>query len=100
MRRFRVAETSMHPTLAPGDVLLTVPDDRPGADSIVVFRHPDGRDMWLVKRVTASADGEAWVESDNPRVTMADSRTFGWVPTAEMHRAVLRWRRPLGIRRV
>lgn len=84
----------MRPALVPGDTLLTVSDTDPPVGSIVVFRHPTEPDRWLVKRVSAVSGGEAWVESDDPRVTMADSRTHGWIPTGEMYRVVLRFRRP------
>ncbi|MFP5331918.1 MAG: S26 family signal peptidase [Acidimicrobiia bacterium] len=94
IRRFRVAEDSMRPALAPGDTLLTISDADPPIGSIVVFRHPTVPDRWLVKRVSAVSGGEAWVESDDSEATMADSRTLGWVPTHGMHRVVLRFRSP------
>jgi hypothetical protein len=56
--------------------------------------------MWLVKRVGAYSDGEAWLESDNPDATNADSRTLGWVGTETMHRAVIRYRPPLSLIRL
>lgn len=94
MRRFRVAEESMSPVLVAGDIVLAARDRQPPAGAIVVFPHPKHPGSWLVKRVTASDGTDAWVESDNPAATMADSRTLGWIPTAEMHRAILRYRRP------
>ena len=90
----------MLPVLRPGDVLLAWPDADPVAGSIVVFPHPAEPEMWLVKRVTATAHGEAWVESENQDVTMADSRTFGWVRTGRMYRARWRVRRPASISRI
>ncbi|HSJ28485.1 MAG TPA: nickel-type superoxide dismutase maturation protease [Acidimicrobiia bacterium] len=92
MRRFRIAEESMLPTLRPGDIVLATTDRRPPAGSVVVFRHPRREDLWLVKRVTALGGDEMWVESDNPEATMADSRTLGWIPTELTYRARLRLR--------
>jgi hypothetical protein len=89
----------MLPDLCPGDVVLAKPDSSPHAGSIVVFVHPDKEGMWLIKRATAVADGEAWVESDNAEATMADSRTFGWVSTANMYRVVAQYRKPLWLTR-
>lgn len=100
MRRFVVAEASMSPVLEPGDVVVARRDDHPPPGSIVVFPHPTRPGMWLVKRATAVSGGEAWVESDNHRATMADSRTFGWLPTDTMYRAVLRHRRRFSITRL
>ena len=90
----------MSPALRPGDVLFARPDRRPAAGSVVVFPHPAGGALWLVKRVTACEAGEAWVESDNPEVTMADSRTLGWVSTDDMHRVLARFRPPFSITRL
>ena len=89
----------MLPTLRPGDIVVTTADTDPPPDSIVVFPHP-AEDMWLVKRATAVAAGEAWVESDNPDATTADSRTLGWVPTTHMHRIILRYRPPRSLTRL
>lgn len=85
----------MLPSLRPGDVVLATRDPSPPAGSIVVFVHPDSDGMWLIKRATAVSDGEAWVESDNADATVADSRTFGWVSTSNMHRVVAQYRKPL-----
>lgn len=96
MRRFEVVEESMLPGLRPGDLLVARRDAHPKPGSIVVFPRDDG--TWLVKRLVAESDGEAWVGSDNEGVTMADSRTLGWIPTRSMYRAWLRFRRPASIR--
>lgn len=95
MRRFQVAEESMSPALRAGDILFASPDADPTPGKVVVFPHGD---RWLVKRIAAVADGEAWVESDNPEATMADSRTLGWIPTHRMFRVFLRYRAPLSFR--
>ena len=95
MRRFRVAEESMSPALVAGDIVWAAPDQQPPAGAIVVFPHPQHPGSWLVKRVTACDGAEAWVESDNPTVTMADSRTLGWIPTTGMYRVTWRFRRPI-----
>jgi hypothetical protein len=100
MRRFQVVEESMLPTLRPGDVVVARRDTSPGPGSIVVLPHPGIDGMWIVKRLAAVADGEAWVESDNTDSTMADSRTLGWVPTDGIHRAIFRYRRPLSLARL
>ncbi|MEX2653608.1 MAG: S24/S26 family peptidase [Acidimicrobiia bacterium] len=98
MRRFEVAEESMLPGLRPGDILLARRSDHPPPGSIVVFPHPNDRAMWLVKRLVAASEGEAWVESDNQDATLADSRTLGWIATGSMYRAWLRYRRPASVR--
>jgi signal peptidase I len=97
LMRFRVVEDSMLPTLRPGDMLLARADRAPAPGSVVVF--PDPRSSrWLVKRIAAVSNGEAWVESDNADATRADSRTLGWVKTDQMCRAFLRYRFPVGLR--
>lgn len=90
----------MLPTLRPGDVVVARSDTSPEPGAIVVLPHPGVDGMWLVKRLTAISQGEAWVESDNPDATMADSRTLGWVPTAHLHRALFRYRSPLSLSRL
>ena len=100
MRRFQVVEESMLPALRPGDVVLAVRDSDPPFGSIVVLPHPRKPDMWLIKRLTAQSDGELWVESDNPGATMADSRTFGWVPARSIYRALWRIRHGVLIQRI
>lgn len=90
----------MRPTLQAGDILLTRHDTHPSAGAVVVFPHPSQPDRWLVKRVAACDGAEAWVESDDPTTTMADSRTLGWIPTAGMYRAMVRYRRPFAFGRL
>lgn len=100
MRRFQVVEESMLPALRPGDVVLGVRDPEPHFGSLVVLPHPGKPDMWLIKRLVAHSDGEAWVESDNPDVGATDSRTFGWAPASSMYRVTWRVRRGLFVRRI
>lgn len=94
MKRFRVAENSMLPSLEPGEELVATDSREPAIDDLVVFPHPARRDFWLVKRRVdpphALADDEAWVLSDNPSVTRADSRTLGPVPVSSMLTVVSR----------
>lgn len=99
MRRFQVVEESMLPALRPGDLVLAVSDPEPPFGSIVVLAHPEKPDMWLVKRLVAQSDGEAWVESDNPDVG-TDSRSFGWTPAQSLYRVTWRVRHGLFARRI
>jgi nickel-type superoxide dismutase maturation protease len=79
-RRFVVADTSMRPTLEPGDRLLVLKWSGPRAGQLAVFREPDARLTFAVKRVVqAGPHGELTVRGDNPNVSR-DSRLFGPVP--------------------
>ncbi|MFQ5522001.1 MAG: hypothetical protein ACE5F5_00280 [Acidimicrobiia bacterium] len=94
MRRFRVAEQSMLPTLRPGEEIVAT-DSRPARPGdLVVFSHPDRNHFWMVKRMVSPREpleqGLAWVVSDNPEVTRADSRTLGPVPLASLMPVVTR----------
>ena len=95
MHRFRVAEDSMRPALAPGDEFVTTGSRRPVVGEIVALPHPSRNDFWLVKRMSAGpgqmvdghgllVDDLAWVTSDNHIVDGHDSRTFGPVPIATL----------------
>lgn len=78
MKRFRVAETSMVPTLLPGDEFVGTSSVRPGVGDVVAVLHPERDDFWLVKRVTRIAGEDAlWIESDNAGANAVDSRTLG-----------------------
>jgi signal peptidase I len=105
--RVAVTESSMAPTIQPGDWLLVDPTTarwpRPGA--IVVFREPDS-DLLAIKRVAAGpgdrveldeghlrlAADEAWVLSDARDADLLaegsgkpiDSRRYGPVPVANL----------------
>lgn len=81
MRRFEIAQESMLPNLRPGQEVVAVDTRQPVIGDVVVFEHPDRDDFWLVKRMATPPhpieEGQAWVLSDNPDVTRADSRTLG-----------------------
>ncbi|HET6317211.1 MAG TPA: S26 family signal peptidase [Chloroflexota bacterium] len=73
----RVAETSMQPTLQPGDRLIVLRWSRPRVGDLVVLRDPAFRSRLLVKRVAGrTADGSYIVQADNPNVG-SDSRHLG-----------------------
>jgi nickel-type superoxide dismutase maturation protease len=77
LRRFVVEDTSMQPTLQPGDRLWVFqwPSPRPG--DVVVLRLPDRQLTFAVKRVASlDTQGGVVVHSDNPNVSR-DSRESG-----------------------
>ncbi len=88
MKRFRIEEMSMAPTLTPGVEVMTTDSRRAAIGDIVVFEHPDRRGFWLVKRRVEPPQpiggGQAWVMSDNPEATRADSRSFGAIPIEKL----------------
>jgi nickel-type superoxide dismutase maturation protease len=82
LRRFRVRDTSMQPALQPGDRLLVLTWAAPRTHDVIVFRDPDARETFTVKRVQAlTAEGDVVVSGDNANVSR-DSRHFGPVPRA------------------
>jgi DNA-3-methyladenine glycosylase II len=94
LRRFRVAEDSMVPTLLPGDEFIANTEASAVTGQLVAALHPTREGFWLVKRLAAmegdvvKADGadrvlgggEAWLLSDNTTAG-SDSRSFGPVPS-------------------
>ncbi|HEY5889846.1 MAG TPA: S26 family signal peptidase, partial [Acidimicrobiia bacterium] len=91
MRRFRVAEHSMVPTLLPGEEFMANTLEKAHVGDVVAVQHPGRPDFWLVKRLAAvPADivetgagartlgaHEAWVVSDSQADGARDSRHFG-----------------------
>lgn len=81
MRRFEIAQESMLPNLRPGDEVVAVDTRPPRVGDVVVFQHPKRDGFWVIKRLAEPPhpidDHQAWVVSDNPEVTRADSRTLG-----------------------
>ena len=53
MHRFRVAEDSMRPALAPGEEFVASTTLTPAPGDVVALPHPGREDFWLVKRMTA-----------------------------------------------
>ncbi|MBW3667372.1 MAG: DNA-3-methyladenine glycosylase 2 family protein [Actinobacteria bacterium] len=88
MRRYEVAQRSMVPNLRPGQEVVAT-DSRPAQiGDVVVFEHPHRPGFWMIKRMAESpaelAGDQAWVLSDNPAETRADSRTLGPLPRAAL----------------
>jgi len=98
MWRVVVAERSMEPGLVPGDRLLVwrgfgarrangggghAPARqglRIAAGQVVIARHPQRRDLLLVKRAAWREAEGWWVTADNPAAGGVDSFRFGLVP--------------------
>ena len=81
LRRFRVEDESMRPTLEPGDYVLVnawaYRFRRPGRGDLVVVRDPEAPERFLVKRVSEATDAaRVQVVGDN-RTMSRDSRAFG-----------------------
>ena len=75
----------MEPGLRPGDWLLVRRSVRPRwplrirPGQLVIARHPDRPDLFLLKRAARREPGGWWLESDNPWAGAVDSREFGVV---------------------
>ncbi|WUH97136.1 nickel-type superoxide dismutase maturation protease [Spirillospora sp. NBC_00431] len=93
LRAVEVTGDSMLPALKPGDWLLVRTGVRPEVGDIVVARHPDQRDLLIVKRADHRAGDGWWLESDNQRARgRRDSWDFGAVPDALiLGRAIARY---------
>lgn len=94
LRRYEVAQRSMLPNLSPGQEVVAT-DSRPAqVGDVVVFEHPGRPGFWMIKRMTEPTltidDDQAWVLSDNPAETRADSRTLGALPKAALRPVVER----------
>jgi nickel-type superoxide dismutase maturation protease len=100
--RVAVAEHSMEPALRPGDWLLIWRGTgrrpvrvRPG--QLVVARHPQQRQMLLVKRAAWHEPDGWWLDSDNPLAGAVDSTRFGLVaPELIEGRVVMKYGRAPG----
>lgn len=69
-----MAGHSMTPTLQPGQEVVAVTTREAMPGNLVVFEHPQRRDVWLIKRLV---DETGWVVSDNHELGDTDSRTLG-----------------------
>ena len=85
--RVEIRGASMRPTLEPGDWAIAVAARRVRRGDVVVIEHPERPGFEMVKRVTgvagdqvneghSVAEGELWVEGDDPGGS-TDSRRFG-----------------------
>ncbi|MFI0411494.1 nickel-type superoxide dismutase maturation protease [Actinomadura sp. 3N508] len=101
LRTVEVTGDSMLPGLRPGDWLLVRTGVRPEAGDVVVARHPERRELLIVKRADHRARDGWWLESDNQGARgRRDSWDFGAVPDALIvGRVVARyWPRPAILR--
>jgi nickel-type superoxide dismutase maturation protease len=80
LRRFRVEDDSMRPTLEPGDYVVVnrwaYRFRQPAKGDLVVVRDPEGPDRFLVKRISEVGPSQIEVLGDSP-VGSRDSRRFG-----------------------
>lgn len=94
MRRYEIAQRSMLPNLRPGQEVVATDSREAELGEIVVFEHPDRPGFWMIKRVVeapeAIAAHQAWLLSDNPSETRADSRSLGALPRAALRPVVER----------
>lgn len=95
LRRLRVREESMLPTLAPGEVILINPrayrqtDPSPG--DLIVAQHPVMEHLKIVKRVlSVDNQGLVYLLSDNSTLPHSqDSRNFGALDRSQVVGQVL-----------
>lgn len=76
MKRFVVAESSMAPTLNPGDYLLAMRLQKPRSGDIVVFEHHPG--YFMVKRIVAVAGDKVEIDQGSVFVNGAPERSPGY----------------------
>lgn len=80
--RFRVEDTSMEPTLKPGDHVivnrLAYLFGKPSKNDVIVLKHPQQKEKFLVKRIAEIRDSEYFVLGDNTEFSK-DSRHFGTI---------------------
>jgi nickel-type superoxide dismutase maturation protease len=87
----RVEGRSMLPTLAPGDLVVTLPALLPGVvrpGRVVVCRDPRSPERVILKRVVAIEDGRLTLRGDNDAES-TDSRVFGLVDRSDVRRVVV-----------
>ncbi|MEE9592801.1 MAG: nickel-type superoxide dismutase maturation protease [Thermoplasmata archaeon] len=79
LRRFRIRDRSMEPTLREGDQVIASPLPyllgRPSVGDLVVLRHPY-ENRFLVKRISEVDGSRISIVGDNRRHS-TDSRDFG-----------------------
>lgn len=86
--RYAIVETSMVPTLQPGDWVLGVrKPHRVDAGEIVVFEHPHRPGFELVKRVVEHSNGQLIVAGEAP--DSVDSTSFGPIPAGAVRARLL-----------
>jgi len=80
----------MEPTLVDGQGLVAIRSGSARVGQLRCLEHPERPGFWLVKRVSAVHGDETMsVVSDNPEVTLADSRSFGPVPVLGSYRVLV-----------
>jgi len=94
MRRYEVAQRSMLPNIRPGQEVVATDSREADVGEVVVFEHPDRPGFWMIKRVVEPPEAisahQAWLLSDNPSETQADSRSLGALPRAALRPVVER----------
>jgi len=66
----------MKPTLSDGEFVLVDPHRRPRPGQLVVARHPENRELLVIKRVDCHDGDRLVLTSDNPSES-TDSRIWG-----------------------
>ena len=88
VRHVMVTGNSMHPTVRPGDRLITVRTmARPRVGGLALARDPRAPERLLIKRVHAITGGLVDLRGD-AAFASTDSRTFGAVPVHTVQRCV------------
>lgn len=94
--RWEIEGRSMLPALHPGDWVVVEAAARRGrpfrpGDVVLVPDPRDARRVLVKRLIRLTADGDAWVEGDNPAES-TDSRQFGQVRAADIvGRALFRY---------
>ena len=90
LKRFVVADTSMLPTVEPGDGMIGLRSSRIRRGELRCFEHPSATDFWLVKRVGDVRRGQFEARSDRAGNDVVDSSRFGLVPIEGSYRVLVR----------